>query len=331
MTQSPVIKTVDFGRDADRADETAAEEGELRRFVVPETLDGQRLDRALTAAVPEFSRSYLARLPSEGLVTVNDACVRKPARRVRGGDVIGVRLLPTPESQAFTPQPMPLDIVYEDAHLLVINKPAGLVEHPAPGHWSGTLLNGLLAHDAATAQLPRAGIVHRLDMDTSGLMVAARMREAMLALVRMIAARQVHREYLALAHGAWRGAPERDVELPIGRDPRHRLRMAVTDAAHGKPALTHIRFERAVALGSVVRCILGTGRTHQIRVHMAHLGHPLVGDVLYGGRRVPGVSRQALHARRLAFNHPIDGTPLCFTAPLPDDLRAAFADERLSP
>jgi 23S rRNA pseudouridine1911/1915/1917 synthase len=199
--------------------------------------------------------------------------------------------------------------------------------HPAPGHWSGTLLNGLLALDASAADLPRAGIVHRLDRDTSGLMVVARSRAAMDALVALIAARDVKRQYIALAHRSWQGGAARQVDAPIGRDPRNRLRMAVVDLARhpGKTARTLIERLDSHADGCAVRCTLETGRTHQIRVHMASLGHPLVGDALYGGAPAAGLYRQGLHAYRLAFVHPMTGTPMVFLAPPPSDLADAFA------
>jgi 23S rRNA pseudouridine1911/1915/1917 synthase len=217
---------------------------------------------------------------------------------------------------------MTLDVVFEDEHLLVVNKPAGLVVHPAPGNWSGTLLNGLLARDAGAALLPRAGIVHRLDKDTSGLMVVARTRAAMDALVQRIAAREVSRQYVALAHRSWGGAAVRHVNAPIGRDPRNRLRMAVVDS--GKAATTTFELLEDAQQGCWVRATLGTGRTHQIRVHMAHIGHPLVADELYGGAAAAGLARQALHAVRLAFAHPATGEALEFHAPLPADLRQAL-------
>jgi 23S rRNA pseudouridine1911/1915/1917 synthase len=221
---------------------------------------------------------------------------------------------------------MALEIVFEDEHLLVVNKPAGLVVHPAPGNWSGTLLNGLLARDTQAGLLPRAGIVHRLDKDTSGLMVVARRRQVMDQLVGMIADRTVSREYLALAHGAWQGPASRQVESPIGRDPRNRLRMAVVDLEKnaGKTASTGIFLLHSEAQHCLVRCKLQTGRTHQIRVHMASIGHPLVSDEVYGGRLAGGLKRQALHAYRLAFEHPVTGEALEFRAPLPADLAAAL-------
>ncbi len=302
-------------------------EREVRAFVIEPAWHGQRLDRALAAQVPEFSRSYLQQLVEDGAVRIGGRAVLRCAQKVRAGDSGEVELRPTPQSQAFVPEPMALDVVHEDEHLLVIDKPAGLVVHPAPGNWRGTLLNGLLARDPRAAQLPRAGIVHRLDKDTSGLMVVARDRQTMEALVRLIAAREVSRQYLALAHRPWQGAASREVDAAVGRDPANRLRMAVVDPARdaGKPAQT--LFERLgnAPAGCLVRASLRTGRTHQIRVHMAHIGHPLVADPLYGGAPAAGMSRQALHAFRLAFAHPATGQPLAFHAPLPADLAAALS------
>jgi 23S rRNA pseudouridine1911/1915/1917 synthase len=284
---------------------------------------GRRLDQALAGLVPEFSRNYLQQLVNGGAVALNGQRASRPAHRVKAGDTIAVELRPTPQSLAFRPEAMPLAVVHEDEHLLVIDKPPGLVVHPAPGNWSGTLLNGLLARDERAGLLPRAGIVHRLDKDTSGLMVVARTRAAMDALVRLIAAREVSRQYLALAHGRWRGEPRRVVQAAIGRDPRNRLRMAVVDPGEhpGKPAMTTFELLDTGEAGCLVRASLHTGRTHQIRVHMAHLGHPLAGDTLYGGRPEAGLGRQALHAFRLAFTHPFTGEALDFASALPADLR----------
>ncbi|RYX89281.1 MAG: RluA family pseudouridine synthase [Comamonadaceae bacterium] len=289
---------------------------------------GERLDRALAALVPEFSRSYLQQLIDAGAVTLNGTVARKPAARLKAGDRGTVELRPTPQSQAFKPEAMAIDAVFEDEHLLVINKPAGLVVHPAPGNWSGTLLNGLLARDAAAQAMPRAGIVHRLDKDTSGLMVVARTRPVMDALVQAIAAREVSRQYLALAHRPWTGPPAREVDAPIGRDPRNRLRMAVVDLERnaGKTAFTGFELLQNAAGGCWVRCTLRTGRTHQIRVHMASIGHPLVADELYGGTPAASMTRQALHAARLAFIHPATGKPLVFQAPLPADMTGALQE-----
>ncbi len=295
---------------------------ELREGTVAASSHGGRLDRALAGIVPEFSRSYLQQLIELAAVRLNGKIATKAAAKVRAGDALQIELRPTPQSQAFTPEPMALELVFEDEYLLVINKPAGLVVHPAPGNWSGTLLNGLLARDPQACLLPRAGIVHRLDKDTSGLMVVARKRQVMDRLVEMIAARTVSREYLAIAHGAWQGPKARQIELPIGRDPRNRLRMAVVDLEKqsGKSASTGVSLLHSEGAYCLVRCKLQTGRTHQIRVHMASMGHPLVADEVYGGRPVGKLQRQALHATKLAFVHPVTGVDLEFTAPLPTDL-----------
>jgi 23S rRNA pseudouridine1911/1915/1917 synthase len=272
--------------------------------------------------VPEFSRSYLQQLIDEGAVTVAGAVAKRASQKVKAGDSGQVELRPTPQSQAFRAESIELSVLHEDEHILVIDKPAGLVVHPAPGNWSGTLLNGLLHRDAKAAALPRAGIVHRLDKDTSGLMVVARSRTAMDALVERIAAREVVRQYLALAHRPWQGGKRRLVDAPVGRDPRNRLRMAVVD--NGKPAQTTFDLLEDAAAGCWVRASLHTGRTHQIRVHMAHIGHPLVADELYGGAPAAGMQRQALHAFRLAFAHPVTQAPLAFQSRLPADLATAL-------
>lgn len=303
-----------------------AAEVEVRNLRMGAEQHAQRLDRALTDSVREFSRNYLQQLLALGAVTVNGSTVTKPAQRVKAGDRVSVEMRPTVQSQAFRPEPMALNIVYEDAYLLVVNKPAGLVVHPAPGNWSGTLLNGLLDRYIGAVEVPRAGIVHRLDKDTSGLMVVARNRATMDALVRLIADRHVTRQYLALAHHPWRGSAKQTVEAPIGRDPRNRLRMAVVDLAvhSGKTAKTDIELLSGTAIGCLVQCSLHTGRTHQIRVHMASIGHPLVADPLYGGATAGGMQRQALHAFRLAFIHPMTGQEMEFHAPLPSDFSEAL-------
>ncbi len=303
---------------------------ELRELRVGESLHGLRLDKAVVALAPEFSRTHLQGLIEGGHVRLDDRVVTGSSRKVAAGQRLAVELVATAESRAFRPEAMALAVVFEDEHLIVIDKPAGLVVHPAPGNWQGTLLNGLLAWHAAAATLPRAGIVHRLDKDTSGLMVVGKTLPAVTALSRAIAAREVHRQYLALAHGAWPAGMTR-VDAPIGRDPRSRVRMAVL--ASGRAAQTDV--ER-VALGhpddsgevrvvSALRCTLHTGRTHQIRVHLAARGHPLLSDALYGGRPALGLTRQALHAARLALVHPLTGQPLSFEVAAPDDLASAWA------
>ena len=323
MKQGKFIISADPLEDA--AD--AGPDAELRPFVIEGLHHGERLDRALAALAPEFSRSYLQQLIEAGAVLLNGVPASRSSQKVKAGDEGSIELRPTPQSQAFRPEAMPLEVLFEDEHLLVVNKPAGLVVHPAPGNWSGTLLNGLLARDPQAALLPRAGIVHRLDKDTSGLMVVARTRATMDALVQRIAAREVARQYVALAHRTWGGARVREVAAPIGRDPRNRLRMAVVES--GKPAATSFELLQDAEAGCWVRATLQTGRTHQIRVHMAHIGHPLVADELYGGAAAASLSRQALHAYRLAFAHPATGEPLQFESPLPPDLRRALAAWRL--
>jgi 23S rRNA pseudouridine1911/1915/1917 synthase len=304
----------------------AGPESELRPFTIGAAQHGERLDRALAVLVPEFSRSYLQQLIEAGAVQFGGRPAVKPAQKVKAGDAGTVELRPTPQSQAFKPETMALDVLFQDEHLLVLNKPAGLVVHPAPGNWSGTLLNGLLAHDDRAQLLPRAGIVHRLDKDTSGLMVVARSRATMDALVQAIAARAVARQYAALAHRPWTGPRLRQVDAPIGRDPRNRLRMAVVDLERnaGKPAFTSFELMENAGPVCLVRATLQTGRTHQIRVHMASIGHPLVADELYGGAPAAGMQRQALHAFRLAFTHPASGEALEFLAPLPPDMAQAL-------
>lgn len=315
----------------DAAEVAEAEQAlEIRELGVAAEHHGQRVDKVLAQGVAEFSRSYLQQLLADGAVMLNGRVLLKPAAKVNVGDRLRVEMRPTQQSMAFQPEDMALDVVYEDGDLLVLNKPAGLVVHPAPGNWTGTLLNGLLARDAQARQVPRAGIVHRLDKDTSGLMVVARNRATMDALVRMIAAREVSRQYLAIAHnpapGGWGPRKHREVDAPIGRDPRNRLRMAVVDLTQhpGKPARTDFDWLAGDACHSLVRCTLHTGRTHQIRVHMASLGHPLVADALYGGQPQGGMQRQALHAFRLAFAHPATQKPLVFHAPLPADMAGAL-------
>ena len=325
-----IISTKELSPDiADDSFQGAADnEVELREVRVPLEGHGARLDRVLADIVPEFSRSYLQQMIAAGQVQVNDLKLTKSSVRVKAMDSISIELKPTPQSQAFRPEIMALDVVFEDDFLLVINKPAGLVVHPAPGNWSGTLLNGLLARDARACLLPRAGIVHRLDKDTSGLMVVARQRQVMDQLVCMIAVHSVSRQYLALAHGAWQGQKVRQVELAVGRDPRNRLRMAVVDLSKypGKTATTEIALLQSGLRHCLVQCRLRTGRTHQIRVHMAALGHPLVSDELYGGRQAAGLMRQALHACKLAFEHPVTGQYMEFNSALPGDMQTAIDD-----
>jgi 23S rRNA pseudouridine1911/1915/1917 synthase len=247
---------------------------------------------------------------------------------VWGGEVVEVEPVPAPSESAFQAEDIALDVVFEDDALLVVNKPPGLVVHPASGNWQGTLLNALLHRVPALQGLPRAGIVHRLDKDTSGLMVVARTLAAQTALVRALQAHSVHREYLALAEGA---TPESGtVDAPVGRHPRQRVKMAVVSA--GKPARTHYRALERFAAHTLLECRLETGRTHQIRVHMQSLGHPLAGDAVYGGHtrlerhgRSLAFPRQMLHARKLALVHPQSGAALAWEAPPPADFEAVLA------
>jgi len=309
--------------------EQEAEEGgdaERRGAEVDAGGHGERLDRWLTRLAPEFSRNHLQSLIERGCVSVDGRPLLKAAHKLRAGQRVEVELLPTDESRAFRAEAMALDFVFEDEHLAVVNKPAGLVVHPAAGNWSGTLMNGLLAYHPSSAGLPRAGIVHRLDKDTSGLMVVGKTLEAVTALTRQIAAREVHREYLALAWGRVEAAFI--VERALRRDPVSRVKMAIAPANLGKPARTDV-FPLGVGdvngrAVSAVHCVLHTGRTHQIRVHLSHSGHPLLADALYGGAPALGLARQALHAARLGLAHPVTGEALSLCAPLPADMADAW-------
>jgi 23S rRNA pseudouridine1911/1915/1917 synthase len=301
-------------------------------FELPASAAGLRLDQALAAALPQYSRSRLQRWIQEGAVRLAGKSAR--ARdRVQGGEQIVVEARFEADS-AVGAEALPLDIVYQDAELLVLNKPAGLVVHPGAGNRAHTLQNALLAHDAALARVPRAGLVHRLDKETSGLLIVARTPEVHTRLVAQLAARAIGREYLALVAGQPTGGAR--IEQPIGRHRSLRTRMAVR--ADGREAVTNFRIEERFRVHTLLRVRLETGRTHQIRVHLAHVGLPLVGDPVYGGRqgRVAGdaaplnallhaFARQALHAQRLTLVHPGSGRELSFEAPLPQDFAALLA------
>ena len=288
-------------------------------LVVPDDCAGLRLDQALARLLPEHSRSRLAAWVKQGRVSLGDTAA-DAKRKVWGGERIRVETAPLPEAAVQQPEDIPLAILHEDEHILVIDKPAGLVVHPGSGNWRGTLLNALLHHAPQLAGIPRAGIVHRLDKGTSGLLVVAKTLEAQTDLVRQLAARTVKRHYLALAHG--RVARDGVVDAPIGRHPVQRTKMAVVGS--GRAARTHYRVSERFARATLLECALETGRTHQIRVHMAELGHPLVGDPVYGPRRkapapLAAFQRQALHAWRLALVHPATRAEMGWEAPLPED------------
>lgn len=308
---------------------TKAEVSARREERVPAELLGSRLDQAAAALFPEYSRGRLQAWIKSGALTV-DGQAGKAKQKLAGGETLS--LFPEEQAQGeWLPEDLPLDIVSEDEHLLVINKPAGLVVHPAAGNASGTLLNALLHRLPELANLPRAGIVHRLDKDTTGLMVVAKTLQAHQSLVAQLQARTVGRQYEAVAVG--RIPRDGSVDAPIGRHPRQRKKMAVVSRG-GKPAVTHYQVRKLFANHSYLRLKLETGRTHQIRVHMAEIGHPLVGDATYGGRRrlpksasprlaeaIRNLNRQALHAARLELRHPLTGEPRVWEAPLPEDFR----------
>ena len=307
-----------------RADEQEPEDdaSETRLHAVTLEQHGERLDKLLTSLAPEFSRAHLQGLIADGRVLVEGKVSSSASTRVKAGWRIQVEMVPPAQDMAFKPEDIPLDIVYEDEHVMVVNKPAGLVVHPAAGNWSGTLLNGILHRDPNAATLPRAGIVHRLDKDTSGLMVVGRTLAGVTGLMRDIASRVVSRKYLALVHGRLKYDDD-SIEAPIGRDPKVRVRMAVVNSGKwAKTEISLVAYDQGIA---AVRCTLHTGRTHQIRVHLMFRGHPLVSDELYGGRAALGMTRQALHAAHLAFKHPITGEALSFDSAPPADFQQAWA------
>ncbi len=295
---------------------TTGPKAEFRRFTADTA--GERLDRFLARQCPDLSRSRIQDLIREGRVKVDGVTIIKPAHRLRGGEVVEVEVIPLPPPEV-VPTPLPLKVVFEDDDILVIDKPAGLVVHPGAGHHADTLANALVAYLGRAPTLDeRPGIVHRLDKDTSGLMVAAKNEAAHRRLQADLKARRFKKGYIALVEG--RLAPSEGViDAPVGRDPRHRTRMAVVTT--GRPAVTRFRVLEYLAGATLVEVWPETGRTHQIRVHFASLGHPLVGDAVYG-RPCPTLSRHFLHAFYLGFPHPRTGQWLEFKADLPAELQA---------
>ncbi len=296
---------------------------------MPAEAAGRRFDAVLAELFPDFSRSRLAGWIKSGDALL-DGQVTRPRESVRGGEAVSLIAALSIETEA-VPQDIPLDVLYEDDAVFVINKPAGLVVHPGAGNPDGTMVNALLYRDPSLKTLARAGIVHRLDKDTSGVMVVARTVPAQTKLVEMLSERDVHRQYLAVVAGPMVSGGTAD--FPIDRHPRDRIRMAVRE--DGRDAVTHYRLRERFRAHTALECRLETGRTHQIRVHMQHIKHPIIGDSLYGGAlKLPkgatedlvgglrGFKRQALHAEVLEFAHPITGQPVRAEAPVPDDMQA---------
>jgi 23S rRNA pseudouridine1911/1915/1917 synthase len=315
------------------AERGAATEPATEQATVPPDLEGLRLDAGAARLFSGHSRARLQRWIAEGRLAVNGRPVLAARQALRAGDALALRV-PAPEPATVAPQALRLDVVHEDADLVVLDKPPGLTVHPGAGRPDRTLQNALLHRWPRTATLPRCGLVHRLDKDTSGLLVVALSARAHAALVEAMASRHIRREYDALVAGVLPSGGT--VDAPIARHPRDRLKMAVVMS--GRPAVTHYRVLERFARHTHLRVRLETGRTHQIRVHLAHLRHPVVGDPVYGGRVVRGAGlpedlrrrlatfpRQALHARELALEHPVSGKPLAFTREPPADFRELLA------
>lgn len=290
-------------------------------ITIPEDYPEQRLDQALAQLLPQYSRAQCQLWIKAGAVEVNGKVITKTRHNVQADDdiILDAELSDKTYMEA---EDIPLDIIYEDDDLIVINKPAGLVVHPGAGNYAGTLLNALLHHDQSLATIPRAGIVHRLDKDTSGLLVIARNLETHNSLIKMMQEREIKREYETIVHGDMVAGGS--IDEPIGRHPTQRIKMAVTRG--GREALTHYRILKKFPKHTYLRVILDTGRTHQIRVHMAHLRHPIVGDKTYGKKTQDTFPRQALHAARLSLTHPRSGEDMQWQAPLPQDMQALLAD-----
>ncbi len=300
-------------------------ENDVLSLVIPAEYAGLRLDQALALLVPQHSRSRLQNWIKAGFVDIDHAAA-SPKLKVFGGEHVRLRPQASAEELAFRAEDIDLDILFEDHTLLVINKPAGLVVHPGSGNWDGTMLNALLHHAPALKNLPRAGIVHRLDKDTSGLLVVAKTLESQTHLVRQLQGRSVKREYLAIVEGVIAAAGS--VDAPIGRDPRERTKMAIVP--NGKPSVTHYRPVECFAQHTLVSCRLETGRTHQIRIHLRSIGHALGGDPVYRGKprgmhpdlakAIKAFGRQALHATRLGLVHPASAMAMEWQAPMPLDM-----------
>lgn len=312
-------------------------EFELQEAVVPLSLAGKRFDQTLAEMFPDFSRSRLTEWIKTGDALL-DGQIARPRAPVRGGETVSLNVRTEVETTALA-EDIPFEIVYQDEDVLVVNKPAGLVVHPGAGNPRGTLVNALLHFDPRMAELPRAGIVHRLDKDTSGLMVVARSLRSHSALVSQLSEREVHRQYVAVVVGPMIAGGT--VRAPIGRHATDRVRQAVVKEGQGREAITHYRVRERFRAHTLLECRLETGRTHQIRVHMAYAKHPLIGDPLYGGSfKLPkgatpelvemlrGFKRQALHAEKLVFTHPVTGLEISTEAPMPADMQALVATLR---
>ena len=300
---------------------------EKLKIIIPERMTGERIDAAIARMLPEYSRSKISTWIKAGDVLINQHKF-KPKDRSKGDEIVEVSLKQN-ENICWIAEDIPLEVVFEDDDIIIINKPVGLVTHPGAGNWKGTLANGLLSYDPELFKLDRAGIVHRLDKNTSGLMVVARSERAQKNLVEQLQTHTVSREYSAIVYGHMISGGS--VDEPIGRDSRDRIKQAVTES--GKHALTHYRVIDRFAHHTHVKAILETGRTHQIRVHLSHIGYSLIGDPMYGGKiRFPkkadealkdalkGFKRQALHAKKLTIVHPVSGETMSWKAPLPDDM-----------
>jgi len=301
---------------------------EILTAVIPDQMTGQRLDAALAALFPQYSRSRLTQWVKQGMVQL-DGAIPRPRDKVYAEQSVSIKVQSLACESEVVAENIPLNVVYEDDDILIINKPVGMVVHPAAGNWSGTLQNALLYYSDVLSSIPRAGIVHRLDKDTSGLLVVAKTLKAHKSLIEQLQARTVHREYQAIVNNVMTAGGT--VDQPIARDARERKRMAVRE--EGKEAITHYRVIEKFRRHTHIRVYLETGRTHQIRVHMSHIRFPLVGDTLYGSRAIVpkgaseslieslrGFKRQALHAAKLGLIHPATGEEMEWQVPLPDDL-----------